>query len=274
MDPHLVPIGDPEAAQLLEKHLTDEGIRVLNGRRIESVAKTEQGVLLKTAEGEAIEAERILVAAGRKVDLSSMDLDKAGIKTNKRGIIVDRKLRTNRKNIFAIGDCNGHALLSHAAMHQGMIALMNAMLPWPMKMNFQRFTVPWTVFNDPEISYVGMTEKELKAKGVRYETIQVRYDDYGAAIAENVAYGFVKVFASKTGRIYGVSIVGRGSGEMINEWALAIQHKLRLHQIMMQQHSFPTMGFLSKRIAETWMMRRMRNPWLRRMATWMYRIGK
>lgn len=273
MDPHLVPIGDPEAAQLLEKHLTNEGTRVLNGRKIASVTKTDNGVRLKTAEGDTIDAERILVAAGRKVDLSSLQLDKAGVKTNKRGIIVDSKLRTNRKHIFAVGDCNGHAMLSHAAMHQGMIALMNAMMPWPMKMNFRRFTIPWTVFNDPEISYVGMTEKELKNKGIRYETIQVRYDDYGAAIAENVAYGFVKVFASKTGRIYGVSIVGRGSGEMINEWALAIQNKLRLHQIMMQQHSFPTMGFLSKRVAETWMMRRMSNPWLRRMARWMYRFG-
>jgi pyruvate/2-oxoglutarate dehydrogenase complex dihydrolipoamide dehydrogenase (E3) component len=274
MDPHLVPIGDPEAAELLEKHLKEEGVAVLNGRKIESVTKTDKGVLLKTAEGESIEAERILVAAGRKVDLSSLQLDKAGVETSKRGIVVDKRLRTNQKHIFAVGDCNGHAQLSHAAMHQGMIALMNAMMPGPMKMNFHNFTVPWTVFTNPEVSYVGKTEKELKQKGVKYETIQVRYDDYGAAIAENVAYGFVKVFASKAGRIYGVSIVGRGSGEMINEWALAIQHKLRLHQIMMQQHSFPTMGFLSKRVAETWMMKRMGNPWLRRMARFMYRIGK
>lgn len=274
MDPHLVPIGDPEAAQLLEKHLVEEGVTVLNQRKIESVNKTDNGVLLKTAEGEAIEAERILVAAGRKVDLTSLQLDKAGVATGKRGIEVDKRLRTSQKNIFAVGDCNGHAQLSHAAMHQGMIALMNAMMPGPMKMDFRRFSIPWTVFTDPEVSYVGMTEKQLKEKKIRYETIQVRYDDYGAAIAENVAYGFVKVFASKAGRIYGVSIVGRGSGEMINEWALAIQHKLRLHQIMMQQHSFPTMGFLSKRVAETWMMKRMGNAWLRRMAQWMYRIGK
>ncbi len=274
MDSHLVPIGDPEAAQMLEEHLTQEGVVVLNGRKIESVEKTEKGVLLKTAEGDAVEAERILVAAGRKVDLTSLELDKANVQTGKRGIVVDKRLRTNQKHIFAVGDCNGHAQLSHAAMHQGMIALMNAMMPGPMKMDFRRFSIPWTVFTDPEVSYVGMTEKELKEKDVKYETIQVRYDDYGAAIAENVAYGFVKVFASKSGRIYGVSIVGRGSGEMINEWALAIQHKLRLHQIMMQQHSFPTMGFLSKRVAETWMMKRMGNPWLRRMATFMYRLGK
>lgn len=273
MDPHLVPIGDPVAAELLEKHFADEGISVLNGRRIEKVVQEDEGIALYTAEGDRVVSEKILVAAGRRVDLSSLDLDKAGVAHEKRGITVDKYLRTNRKHIFAVGDCNGHAQLSHAAMHQGMIALMNAMLPWPAKKDFRKFTIPWTVFTDPEISYVGQTEKQLKEKGVAYETIQVNYGDYGAAIAENVAVGFVKVFASKAGKVYGASIVGRGSGEMINEWALIIQHRLRLHQVMFQQHSFPTMGFLSKRVAETWMMKRMGSSLLRRIARMMYRIG-
>lgn len=273
MDPHLVPVGDPAAAELLEKHFTEEGVQVLNGRKIEKVVREEDGISLYTGEGDRVVSERILVAAGRRVDLSSLDLDKAGVAYEKRGITVDKYLRTNQKHIFAVGDCNGHAQLSHAAMHQGMIALMNAMLPWPMKKDFRKFTIPWTVFTEPEISYVGKSEKQLREAGVAYETIQVNYGDYGAAIAENVAVGFVKVFASKAGKIYGASIVGRGSGEMINEWALAIQHGLRLHHIMLQQHSFPTMGFLSKRVAETWIMKRMGSSLLRKMARMIYRIG-
>ncbi len=273
MDPHLVPIGDPAASKLLEEHFEKEGIRALNGRRIKSVSNSDEGIVLETEEGERVVSEKILVAAGRRVDLRSLDLDKAGVTSDKRGITVDKYLRTSQRHIFAVGDCNGHAQLSHAAMHQGMIALMNAMLPGPMKKNFKKFTIPWTVFTDPEISYVGKREKELKEAGVAYETIQVNYGDYGAAIAENVAVGFVKVFASKAGKIYGASIVGRGSGEMINEWALAIQYGLRLHQIMLQQHSFPTMGFLSKRVAETWMMKRMGSSLLRKMARFLYRIG-
>ncbi len=273
MDPHLVPIGDAAAAEVLEKHFADEGIKVLNGRKIEKVASEEEGVALYTAEGERVVSERILVAAGRRIDLSSLDLEKAGVAYEKRGITVDKYLRTNKKHIYAVGDCNGHAQLSHAAMHQGMIALMNAMLPWPVKKDFRKFSIPWTVFTEPEISYVGKTEKQLKDSKTTYETIQVNYGDYGAAIAENVAVGFVKVFASKAGKIYGASIVGRGSGEMINEWALAIQHGLRLHHIMLQQHSFPTMGFLSKRVAETWMMKRMGSSFLRKMARALYRIG-
>lgn len=272
MDPHLVPIGDPVAAELLEKHFKEEGIEVWNGKKIEKIEKDDDGIALYTSDGEKVVSEKILVAAGRRVDLSSLELDNACVAYEKRGITVDKYLRTNQKHIFAVGDCNGNALLSHAAMHQGMIALMNAMLPGPMKKNFRKFTVPWTVFTDPEISYVGKTEKELKASNTKYETIQVNYGDYGAAIAENVAVGFVKVFASTAGKIYGVSIVGRGSGEMINEWALAIQHGLRLHHIMLQQHSFPTMGFLSKRVAETWMMKRMKSNFVQKMAQFFYRL--
>jgi pyruvate/2-oxoglutarate dehydrogenase complex dihydrolipoamide dehydrogenase (E3) component len=272
MDEHLVPIGEPDAAALLEEHLKAEGVEVYNGRMIEKVAKEEGGVALYTDKDEQIVSQRLLVGAGRTIDLSPLKLENAGVAYTKRGITVDKRLRTSRKHIFAVGDCNGHHLLSHAAMHQGMIALMNAMMPWPMKMNFRKFIVPWTVFTEPQVSHVGLTEKELKAKGVRYETITIKYEDYGAAIAEGVGVGYVKVYASKLGRIYGASIIGEGSGEMINEWALAIQKKIRLHDIMMLQHSFPTMGFLSKRVAETWMMNRMKSNFLKKMAQFMYRI--
>ena len=98
----------------------------------------------------------------------------------------------------------------------------------------------------------------------------VKYEDYGAAIAENIAEGFVKVFCSAAGKLYGAVIVGEGSGEMINEWALAIQKKVRMHDIMMLQHSFPTMGFLSKRVSETWMMNKMRIPFLQKMCRIMF----
>ncbi len=79
---------------------------------------------------------------------------------------------------------------------------------------------------------------------------------YGPAIAEGIATGFIKVAVSKWGRILGVTIVGEGSGEMINEWALAIQNRFSLLRIMLQQHSFSTMGFLNKRVAKIWMMQK------------------
>ncbi len=272
MDPHLVPLGDEEAAALLEEKLKEEGIEVCNGRMISKLAMEDGQVALYTDQNERLTGEKLLVAAGRSFDFNPMKLDNAGVKHDKRGIGVDKYLRTNIKHIYACGDCNGHHLLSHAAMHQGMIALMNAMIPGPFKMNFRSFVVPWTIFTEPQFSQVGMAEKELKDRGIAYETIRVKYDDYGAAIAEAVDVGFVKVFVSRLGRIYGAVIIGEGSGEMINEWAMAIQTKIRMHKVMMLQHSFPTMGFLSKRVAETWMMNRMKSQGLQRLAKMMYRL--
>ncbi|HHH76632.1 MAG TPA: NAD(P)/FAD-dependent oxidoreductase, partial [Phycisphaerae bacterium] len=176
--------------------------------------------------------------------------------------------------IYACGDCNGYAQFSHAAMHQGMLAIMNSMMHWPMKQNFRscKYAVPWTVFTDPQFSHVGLTERELVDRGCKYETITANYGDYGAAIAEAVDTGFVRVFASKMGKIYGVDIIGEGSGEMINEWTLAMQHKMRLHKIMLTQHSFPTMGFLSKRIAEMWMMKRVKSKTIKALCRLMFRL--
>ncbi len=274
MDPHLVPVGDEEAAALLEEKLKEEGIEVYNARMISKVELNESGhTVVHTDQNEQLVGEKLLVAAGRQINLDALTLENAGVTFTKGGITVDKYLRTSTKHIFACGDCNGHHLLSHAAMHQGMIALMNAMMPGPMKMNFRKYVVPWTVFTEPQFSQAGLTETQLKERGSAYETIKVAYGDYGAAIAENVDTGFVKVFASKWGRIYGTVIIGEGSGEMINEWALAIQKKIRLHDVMMLQHSFPTMGFLSKRIAETWMMKLMQgSSRLRKMARVMYRM--
>jgi len=114
-----------------------------------------------------------------------------------------------------------------------------------------------------------MLEQDLKAADIPYEIVEERYGDYGAAIAEEIAVGSVKAYVSKAGRIYGVRIIGEGAAEMINEWGLAIQNRLRLHKIMFLQHSFPSMSFLTKRVSEGWMMNRMDNALMRRMIRWL-----
>ena len=273
MDPYLVPVGDPEAGALLEKKFNEEGIEVYNSKKIAKIEKHGDKIHLFTEDGLELVSDKLLAAAGRKYDFSSLKLENVGIKVGKRGIEVDKYLRTNIKNIYAVGDCNGQFLLSHAAMYQGMVGIMNSMSPWGFKRNFRKTVIPWTVFTDPQISYVGMLESELKKQGVKYETIDTKYEDYGAAVAEGIPYGFVKAFVSPFGKIYGVSIVGEGSGEMINEWALAIQNNIRLHKIMMLPHSFPTMGFMSKRIAEIWMMNKMKSELLKKICRFMLRLG-
>ena len=270
MDPFLIPLGDKEAGDLLEDVFRKEGIDVYNSRKITSLRNEDDKICLRTEDGLCIQSEKLLMAAGRKVELDGLKLDNAGVKYNKRAIEVDAKYRTSVKHIYAVGDCNGGIMLSHAAMHQGMFAIMNAVSPFA-KFQYKNYVIPWTVFTEPQVSYVGMREEDIKKKGIKYETHIARYEDYGAAIAENVGVGFVKVFTNSFGRVFGVSIVGKGSGEMINEWALIIQKKIRLHSILFLAHSFPTMGFLSKRIAEMWMMEKMNSSFIQKLCRTFYR---
>lgn len=260
-----------ESIKVLEDAFAHDQINILRNQSPTSFANQGDMVLMKTNADEEVLAQKVLVAAGRKLDFSELKLENAGVKYSDQGIGVNKYLQTSSHNIFACGDCNGYAQLSHAAMHQGMIAIMNSMMPRLFRKNFQKFPVPWTVFTEPQFSHVGLTERELEAKGISHETITINYGDYGAAIAELVEQGHLRVFVTRLGRILGVDIIGEGSGEMINEWTLAIQKKMRISDIMMTQHSFPTMGFLTKRTAETWMMNRMKSGFLKSLCRFMFR---
>ncbi len=271
MDSHLLPFADKFAGETLEEVFKQEGIEVYNSRSIEKIESKDGRVVLKTKEGDILEAEKLLMAAGRVPVLDGLKLENAGVNYTPRGIPVNGNLETNVSHIYAVGDCNSNFLFSHAAMHQGMISLMNIMRPWPFKKDFKKYVVPWTVFTEPQVSMVGMQESELIAAGIKYDVIEAKHGDYGAAIAEQVTIGSVRVLASKMGKIYGASVIGEGSAEMINEWGLAIQKNIRLADIMLLQHSFPSMSFMNKSIGESWMMNMMKNSWMKKMIGFMMR---
>ena len=269
---HLLSKCDYEAAILLEEQLRKEGVTMLAGSGLKNVEAKDGGYVLSTDSGWNVEVSKILAATGRSMDFSGLKLEKAGIKFSPFGITTDKYLRTSVPWIYAVGDCNGQHQYSHSAMHQGLVALLNAMRPYPFKKDFRKYVVPYTIFTEPQISAVGMSAHELNDQQLPYETYVAHYDDYGPAIAQETKLGFVKVFASAKGKIYGVVIAGEGSGEMINEWALAIQNNLRMQDILMTQHSFPTMGILSRRTAEAWMMNRMDSQKSKKLTRFMFKF--
>lgn len=270
MDDFLIPNGDKKAGDLLKGIFNKENIEVYNSKKITSIKNEDGKISLFTEDGICLKSEKLLVAAGRKIILDVLKLENAGVKYSKGGIEVDPEYKTSVKHIYAVGDCNGGMMFTHAAMHQGMFAIMNAVSPFAI-FKYRNYVIPWTVFTEPQVSFVGMNEEELKKKGIKYKAYIAKYENYGAAIAENVSVGYVKVFANSLGRVFGVSIVGDGSGEMINEWALIIQKKIRLHSVMFLAHSFPTMGFLSKRVAEQWMMEKMKSNLVKNICRFFYR---
>jgi pyruvate/2-oxoglutarate dehydrogenase complex dihydrolipoamide dehydrogenase (E3) component len=265
MDPYLIPTGDEEAGRVLEEKFKKENIGVYNSTNIQKLEEKDGMVYAYTDKG-TFEGNKILIATGRKPYIEKLKLENAGVKFSRKGIIVDPYLRTNVKHIYAIGDCNGHALLSHAAMHQGMIALMNAMNPTPFKLRRDKYYVPWSVFTDPEVAQVGLTENEAKKRGIKYTVVKKTYASYGRAVADGKPEGFIKVITNKKGKLYGITIVGESASEMIHEWIIAIQKNITMKDIMMTQHSFPTLSMLNKMVAEEWMLQKMESPLLRKIA--------
>ncbi len=265
MGEHLLPVGDKDAGNVLQDMFEKEGIAVYNNVKIEKIEVSDALIHAYTDKG-VFEGNKILVAAGRKPVLKPLKLENAGIKYSKKGILVDRNLRTNVKHIYAVGDCNGLALLSHAAMHQGMLALMNAINPTPFKLKRNKYYVPWSVFTKPEVAQVGMKELEAREKGLRIEVFKRDFISYGRTVADGHPEGFIKIITNKRGKILGVTIVGESASEIIHEWILAIQKGLSMFDIMMMQHSFPTIAMINKMIAEDWMMAKMKKPWIHRMA--------
>ncbi len=265
MDPHLVPVGDAEATQVLEETFLNEGISVHNGAKIESVSMEDGQVVVKAGKV-ALKSERLLVAAGRKTVLEPLNLDNAGIKYTKKGITVDNHMRTSKKHIYAVGDCNGQTLFSHAAMHQGMLALMHAISPLSMPfLKRERYVVPWSVFTEPEVAQVGLTEKEAREKGLNIQVVKKDFRSYGRTVADGHPEGFIKIITDSKGRIHGATIVGENASELIHEWTMAIQYKKKMHHVMMMQHSFPSISMINKMITENWMMEKMKTPWLQKL---------
>lgn len=271
MDPHLIPVGDEDGGRYLEKILTEEGVTVRNGAKIEKVEK-EDGRFRVFAGGQIFESDQLLVAAGRSPVLKPLRLERAGIDFDRKGIAVDRYMRTNVKNVFAVGDCNGKSLLSHAAMHQGMLALIRSMSPFPLPfMDRDRYIVPWAVFTDPEIAHAGLTEKEARAKGIRFEVVKKDYSSYGRTVADGHPEGFIKVLVGRLGRIYGVTIVGEGASDLIQEWVMAMESRKGMITVMMTQHPFPSISTINKMVAEDWMIKKMRSPAIRWLVRFMMR---
>jgi len=256
MDAYLIPNGCRDAGELLATLFEKEGIGVYNSTKIEKIDVVDGNVVVVTDKGD-FTSEKILIATGRKPVIAPLKLDTVGIEYSQKGITTDSTLRTNIKNIYAVGDCNGRALLSHAAMHQGMIALMNAVNPTPFKLKVENYLVPWSVFTKPEVAQVGLTEAQARKECKNLIIIRKEFESYGRTVADGHPEGFIKVITNKKGKIFGVTIIGESASEIIHEWILAIQKGHTMFDILMLQHSFPTISMLNKMVAEDWMMQKM-----------------
>ena len=215
--------------------------------------------------GETVLLDAVLAATGRRPNIEGLQLQAVGVRTTDSGIVVDRRCRTNVKNIFACGDVTGKFLFTHMAEHTAKTAVMNAILHLPVSRKDDR--VSWCTFTDPELAHAGLGEEELRRRGKKFQVYRFPFSKLDRAITESESAGLVKVFANSRGKVLGASILGANAGEMIAEYALAIEAKAGLGAISSAIHPYPTYSLANRRAADvftTSVLTPSRVTWLRR----------
>ncbi len=248
---------EPEVGPTVRRILEKEGIRVVTGTTVRSVRRNGSGVVAVVETGKSVEehrAARLLVATGRRPNSDRIDLEKAGVSVGEKGQIpVDRYLRTNVPHIFAAGDVIGSETASQMATpvgsHDGGIAAHNALSDGEPRAVDHR-VIPRTIFTDPQVAVVGMTEEEAIAAGHTCwcNTLPMSLVPRAGAIRDT--RGIVKMVAdAQTDEVLGVSMVGQSAGEVIHEAAMALRFRAKLADFIDQLHVYPTMAEALKIIA-------------------------
>lgn len=241
--PSMLPMIDGDLTKIGVEHMKNMGIDFNLECPVQSVEASPAGakVVCKNKAGEIVsfEAEKVLVAIGRKANTASLNLE-AGKLDNDRGrIIVNDKMETSVPGVYAIGDCVfGHAQLAHTASAMGEVAAENIC---GLEAHYNESTSPTCVYIFPEAASVGLTEEKCKAQGIQYVVGRFPLSANGKALIINGGEGLVKIIAgAEYGEILGMHIIGPRATDLIAEGALAIKLEATLEELITTIHSHPT----------------------------------
>jgi len=239
--PNILGQLDSDITKRLAVSLKKKGIDINLSTKVTNIERSSDGYIVygEGKKGELkVEAERLLLSAGRTPSVNGLNLEGIGMDFDRKGIKVDSNYETNLKGIYAIGDVNGKIMLAHAASHQGMLAAEKIM---GLKASDLTHIVPSCVFVFPEIASVGITEDEAKKEDMPYKTSKFMFGANGKALALGEGEGFVKVIA-RDDIIIGVHIMGPHASDLIHEGTLAITHNMKIEDIKNTIHAHPTLS--------------------------------
>ena len=251
-----------------------EGVEVREGTSARAVQRTAAGVRVEVKGpngNEAIDGSHLLLAVGRRPNLSDLNLTAAGVRFEKSGIVVDAGLRTSNKKIFAIGDVAGGPQFTHVANYHAGIVLRRALFRLPAKVVPGH--IPWVTFTEPELAHVGLSEAEAVAKKIKLRILRWSFHENDRAQTERETHGHVKVVTDAKGRILGATILGAHAGELIQMWSLAISQGLKIRAMTGWISPYPTFSEVNKRAAYRFYVDSAGSPLLRRIIGWLAKLG-
>lgn len=271
----IMPREDPDVADCVRAAMQRVQVRIhenFEPLRFSASAE-EQSAIFKTPYGEReLRFSRVFLAVGRSANVEGMGLEELGIAITPAGTIeVDEFLCTAIPTISACGDVAGPYQFTHMASHQAWYAAVNALFGRFRRFKVDYSVVPWATFTDPEVARVGLSEEEARQQGIAVEVTRYELNDLDRAIADGETQGFIKVLTEPGhDRILGATIVGYHASELINEFVLAMKHKLGLGKILGTIHIYPTLSEGNKFVAGNW--RKARKP--ERLLRWVERYHK
>jgi pyruvate/2-oxoglutarate dehydrogenase complex dihydrolipoamide dehydrogenase (E3) component len=267
----LLPREDTELAQALATQLAEEGIALYPNVAIGQVEREGSAIALRLADGGRFVGSHVLVAAGRRPSLDTLDLPRAGIEVLPSGIVVDRRLRTTNRRAFAIGDAAGGPQFTHVALYHAGIVIRNALFRIPARVDYR--TLPWVTYTDPELAQVGLTEKAARERHADILVERCPFADNDRAQCERAAAGMVKLVLRSSGQILGASILGQNAGDLILPWALAISRRIKIGAMTNLVVPYPTRGEAGKRAAGAFYTPRLFSARTRALVRFLARFG-
>ena len=240
---------DPDLVLIVMKQLRAEGIVIKEQTMAHSVAMRGEDYVITLKGGEQLTGSHLLIAAGRAPNLDGLDLDAGGVEWDKRGVTVNKRLRsTTNKRVYAAGDAAGKLQFTHVAGYHAGIIIQNVLFRLPARAKHD--AIPWVTYCDPELAQVGLTESQASAQyGDNICVLHWAFTENDRAQSERRTDGFIKVMTAKNGRILGASIVGQGAGEMIATWAMMVGQKAKIGSVAQSVFPYPTRSEASKRAA-------------------------
>ena len=249
--PTILPGMDDEVIKEADKVFRKQGLEIRTGTKVVGGKRSAEDVsieLEKDGKRETLQGDYVLVSVGRKASLTGIDAQALGLTLTKRGeIAVDDQMRTNLRNVYAIGDCVPGPMLAHKAEDEGVIAA-EVIAGKPAHMHYK--SIPSVVYTWPEIASVGLTERQVKDGGREYRAGKFPFSANGRARSMGESSGFVKFIAdARTDELLGCHMIGPNVSELIAEIVLAFEYRASADDIGMTVHAHPTLSEVTKEAA-------------------------
>ena len=242
--PEFLAAADAEVAKVAAKEFKKQGLDIrLNAKVSKTEIKGEEVIVSYTdAEGEkTLTVDKLLVAVGRRAASKGLLAEGTGVQLNERGqIVVDDHCHTGVDGVWAVGDCVRGPMLAHKGFEEG-VAVAELIAGLPGHVNFD--TIPWVIYTEPELAWVGKTEAQLKAEGIPYKAGSFPFAANGRAVAMVEPAGFVKVLAhAETDRVLGMHLVGANVSELVHEGVLTMEFSGSADDLARICHAHPSLS--------------------------------